>query len=148
MCQAPHLKHRAVASVPAPCVAPPNDDDDNDDAFSKRVSDEVASLPSPCAAPPNDNNDNDDDDNGDDDNDAFSKSVSDVDSPRAEGHVIDIAGIAAGNRGCRCKEHKVGCGEVVDVDIVVCLRRKEILGKGNMREETAITVNWVTNGFE
>ena len=42
----------------------------------------------------------------------------------------------------------MGCGEVVDVDIVVCLRRKEILGKGNMREETAITVNWVTNGFE
>ena len=46
------------------------------------------------------------------------------------------------------------CGEVLDVDIVVCLRREEILvpddflGEGNMRKETAITVNWVTNGFE
>ncbi len=46
------------------------------------------------------------------------------------------------------------CGEVVDVDIVVRLHRKEILvpdaflGEGSMREKTAITVNWVTNGFE
>ncbi len=46
------------------------------------------------------------------------------------------------------------CGEVLNVDIVVRLRRDEILvlddykGKGNMRKETAITVNWVTNGFE
>ena len=46
------------------------------------------------------------------------------------------------------------CGKVVDVDIVVRLRCKEILvpddflGKGSMREETAITVSWVMNGFE
>jgi hypothetical protein len=145
MCQAPQPKCRAVASVPAPCAAPPNNDKHSDDAFSKSMSDEVTSLLSPCTAPPNDNHDDDD---------AFSKIVSDVDSPRAEGLVIDIAGIALGDRGCRCKEHKVCCGEVVDVDIVVRLRCKEILvpddflSKGNMREETAITVNWVTNGFE
>jgi hypothetical protein len=77
-----------------------------------------------------------------------------VDSPRAEGLVIDIADIAVGDRGCQCKEHKVCCGKVVDVDIVVHLCCKEILvpddflGEGSMREETAITVNWVTNGFE
>ncbi len=59
-----------------------------------------------------------------------------------------------GDCGCQCKEHKVCCGKFVNVDIVVCLHRKEILvpddflGKVNMREETAITVNWVTNGFE
>jgi len=152
MCQATQPKRRAVASMPAPCAAQPNDDDDSDDAFSKSLSNEVTSLPSPCTAPPNDDDDDDDDDN--DDDDAFSKSVSDVDLPRAEGLVIDIAGIAAGDRGCQCKEHKVCCGEVVDVDIVVRLRRKEILvpddflGKGSMREETAITVNWVTKGFE
>jgi hypothetical protein len=146
MCQAPQPKRRAVASVPAPCAAPPNNDDDSDNAFSKSMSDEVTSLSSPCTEPPNDDNDNDDD--------VFSKSVLDVDLLRAEGLVIDVAGIAAGDRGCRCKEHKVCCGEVVDVDIVVCLRREEILvpddflGKGSMREETAITVNWVTNGFE
>jgi hypothetical protein len=146
MCQAPQPKCRAVASVPAPCAAPPIDDKDNNDTFSKSMSDEVTSLPSPCAAPPND-------DDNDNDN-AFSKRVLDVDLPRAEGLVIDIPGILVGDRGCQCKEHKVCCGEVVDVDIVVCLRRKEILvpddflGKGSMREETAITVNWVTNGFE
>ena len=88
MCQATQPKRRAVASMPAPCAAQPNDDDDSDDAFSKSVSNEVTSLPSPCTAPPNDDDDDDDD--------AFSKSVSDVDSPRAEGLVIDIAGIAAG----------------------------------------------------
>ena len=145
MCQAPQPKCRAVASVPAPCAAPPIDDDNNNNAFSKSMSDEVASLPSPHAVPPNDDDNNDN---------AFSKSVSDVDSPRAEGLVIDIAGIAAGNRRCGCKEHKVCCGKIVDVDIVVRLRCKEILvlddilGEGNMSEETAITVNWVTNGFE
>ena len=101
MCQAPQPKRRAVASVPAPCAAPPNDDDGSDNAFSKSMSNEVTSLASPCTALPNDD---DDDDN---DNDAFSKTVSDVDSPRAEGLVIDIVGIAAGDRGCRCKEHKV-----------------------------------------
>ncbi len=100
MCQAPQPKRRAVASVPAPCAAPPNDDDDSDDAFSKSMSNEVTSLPSPCTAPPNDDDDNDDDDDDNDDDDAFSKSVSDMDSPRAEGLVIDIAGIAAGGRGC------------------------------------------------
>ncbi len=73
---------------------------------------------------------------------------------RAEGLVVDIAGIAAGDRGCQCKEHKVCCGKVVNVDIVVGLHQKKILvpddflGEGNMREETAITVKWVTNGFE
>ena len=43
------------------------------------------------------------------------------------------------------------CGEVLNVDIVVRLCGKEILvpdGKANMRKETVITVNWVTNGFE
>jgi hypothetical protein len=146
MCQAPQPKRRAVASVPAPCAVPPNNDEDNDNAFNKSMSDEVTSLPSPCAALPNNDGNNDDD--------AFSKSVLDVDLPRAEGLVIDIASIAAGDCGCQCKEHKVCFGKVVNVDIVVRLRRKEILvpddvlGKGSMREETAITVNWVTNKFE
>ena len=98
MCQAPHPKCRTVASVPASCAAPPNDDDYNAGAFNKSMPGEEASLPSPCAAPPNGDND---------DGNAFSKSVSDVDSLRAEGLVIDIAGIAAGDRGCRCKEHRV-----------------------------------------
>ena len=46
------------------------------------------------------------------------------------------------------------CGEVLNVEIVVRLRPKEVLvlddflGEGNTRKETAITVNWVPNGFE
>ncbi len=99
-------KKQSSASVPAPCVAPPNNDDNNDNAFSKSMSDEVTFLPSPCAAPPND----------DDDDYAFSKNLLDVDLSRAEGLVIDIAGIAVGDCGCRRKEHKVCCGKVVDVD--------------------------------
>ncbi len=68
--------------------------------------------------------------------------------------VIDISGIALSDRGCKCREHNVCCGEVLDVDKVVCLHPEEIpvpddfLGEGNMRKETDITVNWVTNGFE
>ena len=44
--------------------------------------------------------------------------------------------------------------KVVDVDIVVRLCHEEILvpndflGEGNTRKQTAITVIWVTNGFE
>ena len=73
--------------------------------------------------------------------------------PHPGGLVIDIAGITLGDHGCKCREYNVCCGEVLDVDIVVCLCHEilvpdDFLGKGNMRKEAAITVNWVTNGFE
>ena len=74
-----------------------------------------------------DNNDGNDDDDNDDD----------VDLPRAEQLVIDIVGIALGDHGCKCREHNVYCGKVVNVDIVVRLCHNEILvpddflGKGN-----------------
>ena len=111
----PHPKRRAVASVPDPCVARPNGEDDNDNAFSESMSDEVASVLFPCAAPPNNNNNNED-------NNAFSKSVLDEASTHiANGLVIDIVGIAAADRGYQCREHKVCCGKVVNVDKVVHL---------------------------
>jgi hypothetical protein len=125
MCQAPHPKRRAVASVPAAAVVP--SDDNNAKA---------------------DNNDNDDD------NDNYvdlPRDDNDVDLLREERLVIDIVEIASGDRGCKYRGHNVCCGEVLDVDIVVCLCHEEIFvpdGKANMRKETAITVNWVTNGFE
>jgi hypothetical protein len=121
MCQAPHPTRRAVASVPTAAAAPPDNNDAKDD-----------------------NNDNDEDKDNDD-----------VDLPHddnkvnllCEGRlVIDIVGIALGDCGCKCREHNVCCGEVLDVNIVVRLCHKEILvpddflGKGNMRKETAITV--------
>ena len=109
MCQAPHPKHKTVASVPIPAAALPDDGNAKDD---------------------NDDNDNDNNNNE------------------------ESVGIAAGDCGCQCREHNVCCAKVVDVDIVARLRREEIivpddfLGKGNMRKQTAITINWVTNGFE
>ncbi len=70
------------------------------------------------------------------------------------GLVLDILGIAMSNRGHPCKEHMVCCGDVVEEDIVVRLHKERILvpnfltGNGKMREETAITVNWVTDGID
>ena len=125
MCQAPHPKRRAVASVPAAAAAPSDDDNVKD------------------------NNDNDDDNDYDGVN--LPRDDNDVDLPSEERLVIDIVRIALGDRGCKCREHNVCCGEVDDVDIGVRLHNEEILvpdGKANMRKETAITVNWVTNGFE
>jgi hypothetical protein len=108
------------------------------------------------------NNDDDNDNNNDDNNDGNDVKIDvfnimnacQIHHPHANRLVIDIAGIAAGDLGCQCREHKVCCGMVVDVDIVVHLHHMKILvphvflGKNHIREETAITLNWVTNGFE
>ena len=63
--------------------------------------------------------------------------------------VLDIVGTARGDRGRNCDEHEF-CGEGLAEVVVVCLRREQILvpnklGKGE-KEETAYTVNWVTDG--
>ena len=129
MCQAPHPKCRAIASVPAAAAAPPDDKDAKDD-----------------------NNDDDDDDDNDDVD--LPRDNNKVDLLRKGCLVIDIVRIALGNCGCKCREHTVCCGEVLNVGIVVRLHCEEILvsddflGEGNMRKETVITVNWGTNGFE
>ena len=177
ICQAPHPKHRAVASVPAAAMAPPDndnakdnnndDDDDNGDDDVDLPRDDnkmelplpgrldidiaVASVPAAAAAPLDDNdakddNNNDDDDNGNDDVD-FPCDNNKMELSLPGRLVIDIAGIALGDRGYKCREHKVCCGQVLNVDIVVCLHREEVLvpddflGECNMRKETA------NNGF-
>ena len=69
---------------------------------------------------------------------------------RPMGMVLEIVGTARGDRGRSCGDHTI-CGlEVVQEDVVVRLRREQILvpnklGKGE-KEETAYTVNWVTDG--
>ena len=68
---------------------------------------------------------------------------------RPMGMVLDVVGTARGDRGRNCDEHEI-CGEVLAEDVVVRLRREQILvpnklGKG-FKEETAYTVNWVTDG--
>ena len=67
------------------------------------------------------------------------------------GMVLEIVGTARGDRGRNCDEHTC-CGEVLQEDVVVRLRREQILipnklGKGE-KEETAYTINWVTDGHD
>jgi len=71
------------------------------------------------------------------------------------GLVLDIIGIAAGERGCRGEDNMVCCGDLLEEDSVVRLRKERILvpnflaGKGRKkREVTAITVNWVTDSVD
>ena len=64
--------------------------------------------------------------------------------------VLEIVGTAKADRGRRCEVHSCCSKEVLEEDVVVRLRREQILvpnrlGKG-YRKETAYTVNWVTDG--
>ena len=66
---------------------------------------------------------------------------------RPMGMELEIVGTAWGDHGC--DEHTC-CGEVLQEDVVICLRREQILiskklGKGE-KEEMVYTVNWVTDG--
>ena len=61
------------------------------------------------------------------------------------GIVVEIVGIDKGDRGRSCEEHDV-CGEVVEEDTLLRLRREQILVDG--KEETAIACYWVTDGVD
>ena len=65
--------------------------------------------------------------------------------------VLETVGTARGDCGCHCEEHTC-CGKVLDEDVVVRLRQKQILvsiklGKGHCKE-AAYTVNWVMDGHK
>ena len=71
-----------------------------------------------------------------------------VPAVRPMGMVLEIVGMAWGDRGCNCDEHTC-CSEVLQEDVIIRLRREQILvpnklGKGE-KEEMAYTVNWVTD---
>ena len=59
--------------------------------------------------------------------------------------VISIVGLEANDRDRSCEEHEV-CGVVVQEDVVVRLRKVQVLVDG--KEETAIAAYWVTDGME
>ena len=59
--------------------------------------------------------------------------------------VIGIFGLEANDCGRHCKEHEV-CGVVVQEDVVVRLRKVQVLVDG--KEETAIAAYWITDGLE
>ena len=62
------------------------------------------------------------------------------------GVVVEIVGTERGDRGRSCEEHEVHCGEVLAEDVVVCLRKIQILVEG--REETAIAAMWINDGVD
>jgi hypothetical protein len=70
------------------------------------------------------------------------------------GIIVNIVGTNRGDRGRRCEEHDV-CGlAVLAEDVLVRVRKEQILvpdniaGKGKMKEQTALTVNWVSDGID
>jgi hypothetical protein len=62
------------------------------------------------------------------------------------GIVVEIVGAEAGDRGRTCKEHTVNCSEVLEEDMVVRLRKVQVVVDG--REEAAIAADWVTDGID
>jgi hypothetical protein len=64
--------------------------------------------------------------------------------------VLEIVGTSKADRGRRCEEHSCCGKEVLVEDVVLRLRREQILVPNRLgsgyREETAYTVNWVTDG--
>ena len=68
----------------------------------------------------------------------------------SSGVVLDVVGTIKNDHGRSCEEHPDGCGAVVIVNDVIVRVRKEqtlvkafLLGKGKMRKQTALTINWV-----
>ena len=62
------------------------------------------------------------------------------------GVVVEIVGTERGDQGRSCEEHEVNCGEVLAEDVVVRLRRVQILVEG--KEETAIAAVWINDGID
>ena len=61
------------------------------------------------------------------------------------GILVNIVGISCADNGRSCEEHAV-CGSVVDIDVVVRIRKEQVVVNG--REETALCVYWVTDGVD
>ena len=61
------------------------------------------------------------------------------------GVIVEIVGTLMGDRGRSCEEHAV-CGSVLEEDMVVRLRKVQVLVDGC--EETAIACIWVTDGLD
>jgi hypothetical protein len=66
-----------------------------------------------------------------------------------------VVGTNRGNCGHSCEEHPDACGTAVPMDNVIVHIQKEqilikdcLLGKGKMKEETALTVNWVSDDID
>ncbi len=58
---------------------------------------------------------------------------------------MEIVGTEAGDRGRMCEEHTINCGKVLEEDVVVHVRKVQVVVDG--KEETAIAALWVTDGI-
>jgi hypothetical protein len=61
------------------------------------------------------------------------------------GIFVKIVGTEMSCQGRSCEEHEI-CGEVLNEDIVVRLRKIQLMVEG--KEETAIATIWVTDGID
>jgi hypothetical protein len=61
------------------------------------------------------------------------------------GIVVEIVGTEMSCQGRSCEEHEI-CGEVMEEDVVVRLRKIQLMVEG--KEETAIVAIWVTDGID
>jgi hypothetical protein len=61
------------------------------------------------------------------------------------GVVVEIVGTEMSDQGRSCEEHLTNCGEVMANDVVVRLRKVQIMVEG--REEMAITAIWINDGI-
>jgi hypothetical protein len=61
------------------------------------------------------------------------------------GILVQIVGTQMSCQGRSCEEHEI-CGEVLEEDVVVCLRKIQLMVEG--KEETAIAAIWVTDGID
>jgi hypothetical protein len=62
------------------------------------------------------------------------------------GIIVEIVGTEAGDRGSTCKEHTINCGEMLEEDVVVHLRKVQVVVNG--KEETVIAAILVTDGID
>ena len=63
------------------------------------------------------------------------------------GIAVEILGTEEASNGRSCEEHEV-CGQQLDLDCVVRLRRVQIVDEDDEVEESAIAACWVTDGID
>jgi hypothetical protein len=63
------------------------------------------------------------------------------------GITVKVVGIEASSNGSSCEEHDV-CGSILAEDVVVRLRKVQIVNAKEGMEETAIPANWVSDGID
>ena len=61
------------------------------------------------------------------------------------GDTVEIVGVNSPTNGHSCEEHHI-CGEVVIEDVVLHLRKVQVLM--NQQEQSAIAAFWVSNGID